>query len=119
MTAGIDLLPERGLEWLETYRVHFPRTVAISTNEKAWQSLVNLMDVFLRIQIAANSLTIDELEEDDMTRMENELSELVKETRVPEIVLWIDWPDEPIALQLDSTLKLQFAVNHRIYQFAI
>ena len=108
--GGQDIEMLDALNWLEDQREFFPDTVAVSLAPDAYISIVDLMQFLMRLNMAEPTLYTEDFDAKELTRLEDEIQEIVKDFKLPEMTVWIQWPKAETTEELFESFKQTVAI---------
>ena len=97
-------------DFVEGSREYFPDTVAISGNKDVYGFTINVFELLLRLNMLDQAVYADEDFSEDVSKLESELAEILKSSKIPDITVWMKWPEGELSAGIFEGFKQQVAV---------
>ena len=97
-------------DWLDDNRDSFPDTIVISGNDGIYASTMSIFQTLLRVNMALQAGFGAEFDEADLEELEEELAKGMTDLQIPDVTIWVHWPDKEMAEKLFEDFERLVAV---------
>lgn len=111
---GTSVNMENTLDELEENRRYVPETAVISMTPDSYIATIDFFQFMMRLNIAEQTNRTDDFNAEELATLEEELAEIVNDFTLPEMTVWVQWPEAKTTEELYEKFKGTVAIGGMI-----
>jgi len=112
--TGNSVSMESVLAGLEENRMYVPETAVVSMTPDSYIATIDFFQFMMRLNIAEQTNYADDFNTEELATLEDELVAIVKDFKLPQTTVWVQWPEAKTTNELFGKFKQTMAIGGMI-----